>query len=112
MSSEKKDGGAHTSTPWDFCDEATENDNFARTIYGPRGDYDALAIARVDQNGAHNDAEFIVRACNAHDDLVAALRDLVIESGGSAIPNSSLTAARDRAIVALAALSSYRKQGE
>ena len=46
-------------------------------------------------------AAFIVKACNSHEELVEALRALVIESGGKAIPNSSLTVARNKALAAL-----------
>ena len=37
-------------------------------------------------------------------EIVKALRDLVVESGGNAIPNSSLTVARNKALAALSKL--------
>ncbi len=71
MPNEAKDGGAgFTAGPWELIEEPTGNDNFARSIYGPAGDYKALLIARCDQNFSHADGQLIVAA----PDLYAALR--------------------------------------
>jgi hypothetical protein len=78
---------SHTPTPWEVC---TSNSHTRITEkYGVDGGVvsatiasDRMAILRIKQE----DAEFIVRACNAHDELVAALRGLknVIEIAASA----------------------------
>ncbi len=71
MPNEAKDGGAgFTAGPWELIEEPTGNDNFARSIYGPAGDYKALLIARCDQNFSHADGQLIVAA----PDLYAALK--------------------------------------
>lgn len=59
--------GAHTPTPWQL--QTSPDMRRPHLIHGQYG-----AIARVERKGG--DAAFIVRAVNAHDDLVAALRDL------------------------------------
>lgn len=45
----------------------------------------------------------VAQQLNTYPALLAALRALAIESGGTAIPNMSLTAARDQALAAIAA---------
>ena len=58
---------AHTPTPW-FSDETL--------IFVPDLNNDLAGIDIAEAKRAA-DAAFIVRACNAHDDLVAALRRAV-----------------------------------
>ena len=64
---------AHTPTPWHLTDAYTDKP-FEPLIASARGDgisSDIIAGASPDN------AAFIVRACNAHDDLVAALEEIV-----------------------------------
>jgi hypothetical protein len=64
----------HTPGPWEAVEEPSgDGDNFARSIYGPAGDFKALLIARCDQNFSHTDGRLIAAA----PDLLAALRGLV-----------------------------------
>src|ERR1700761_3242499 len=81
---------AHTPTPWHFWDEKTqgrprpEGYDLAKLIgadgqviisfYGGEGKF-ALGKDKIDVKNA----EFIVHACNAHDDLVAALEEFEIK---------------------------------
>lgn len=60
---------AHTPTPWEACGNLVRT---ARTDVDPSG----LLVCDCPANVGNRieDAAFIVRACNAHDDLVAALR--------------------------------------
>jgi hypothetical protein len=60
----------HTATPWAVEDNGNE---YWPDINAKDADGDSVTIATV---GRAN-AEFIVRACNAHDDLVKALQELV-----------------------------------
>jgi hypothetical protein len=55
---------SHTPTPWTVRDCAV--------YMGTAGGFDLRGCPQPDANAA-----FIVRACNAHDELVAALGDLV-----------------------------------
>lgn len=82
-------GTKHTPTPWHvfICDDGKEWSGWPLAIYGPEPDdgEDAVCVVRpggfypyawdegVSRLEAVATAEFIVRACNAHDDLVAAL---------------------------------------
>jgi len=69
---------AHTPTPWEFVEEpydASEADLFCRSIYS--GGYKGLLVARADQDFSKADAAFIVKAVNAHGDMLAALQTLV-----------------------------------
>ncbi len=83
----------HTRGSWSVSKTATD---FERVIRGPKDEY----VARLGENstGWPDNARLIAAA----PDLLRALRELVIESGGNAIPNSNLTAARDRAIAEIA----------
>lgn len=63
-----------TPGPWKASAEIG-NDNFSASIYGPAGDYDALLIARCDQNGSHPaDTHLIAAAPELYGALRAALR--------------------------------------
>lgn len=76
----------HTPTPW-----TCRKDHHTWSL----NDEHEVAIATMDGNNDKEDAQLIVRACNAHDELVEALekiRDLM----------SSGPAATDIAIEALA----------
>ncbi|MBA8886128.1 hypothetical protein FHW12_000319 [Dokdonella fugitiva] len=78
----------HTPTPWHTGEGKAE-----RIIYADDGF--AVADAAV-FHGRHvespaNNAAFIVRACNAHDELVAALRRAV-EAAEARMPNATFLA--------------------
>jgi hypothetical protein len=45
---------------WEVFDEVTDNDNFCKSVYGPRLDYNMILISRSDQNTNRHDADFIV----------------------------------------------------
>lgn len=60
----------HTPTPWSVstkCPVAVENEDGAIIL---------IIAATGDIDQGQSDAAFIVRACNAHKDLVTALEDL------------------------------------
>lgn len=65
----------HTPTPWIFKPgyDNTDGDLTLGSIMG-----DDTHIARIwnDQEYAENDAQFIVTACNAHEELVRALQKM------------------------------------
>ena len=63
----------HTATPWKVENQSvTGLDGIMRLNYGIfTGGGNRVALLGHNQK---NNAEFIVRACNAHDDLVKALR--------------------------------------
>lgn len=69
---------AHTPTPWFYRAKIFnngENTDALGSIRGPASDNDPWFIATVEHMpGAEANAAFIVRAVNAHEDLVAALR--------------------------------------
>jgi hypothetical protein len=69
----------HTPTPW-----YTELD---RSIRADDGDGHVALLAGSDFNVATEEANaaFIVRACNAHDALVAALRELIDDADNSGV---------------------------
>ena len=63
---------ALTEGPWGAVPEVG-GDNFADSIYGPKGDYDGLLIARCNQNGAHNaDTAVLTAAWEMREALIAA----------------------------------------
>lgn len=69
---------AHTPTPWSICTDPANDSWYAGiTISGKTGqgktDY-RVADVFVLNHAYKANAEFIVRACNAHDDLLAALK--------------------------------------
>jgi len=65
---------SHTQTPWRLARPAkTDVTNY---VFGPKGQ-----IAHVGAYGTQEDAAFIVKACNAHDELVAVLQDIVAADG-------------------------------
>lgn len=71
---------AHTPTPWAVCyDPANDSWYAGVTISGKTGqgktDY-RVADVSVLNHAYKANAAFIVRACNAHDDLLAALRKI------------------------------------
>lgn len=63
-----------TKGPWECLPEKGA-ENFANSIYAPLGAFDGLLLARVDQNGATNNAALIVELVNARETLTRALRD-------------------------------------
>lgn len=65
----------HTATPWrkELLGDGTVN------VFGSDG---YVCDMRSDDERAHADADLIVRACNAHDDLVKALEDAQSELQG------------------------------
>lgn len=77
----------HTPPPWKTLHEAGNN-GFANTIAGDftdlptgeRAQYTIGHLGRIGEKVSDVDeanAAFIVRACNAHDELIAALQDFV-----------------------------------
>jgi len=73
--------GMHTQTPWT---------TFGTVIRADRPTFDNICTMQVSNCPNWEETrDFIVRACNAHDDLVAALRGLAaaVEAGGR-IPTS------------------------
>lgn len=64
---------AHTAAPWRVGDAG-------HTVFGPPNGtpFPTIICALGDANPRAN-AAYIVAACNAHDDLVAALRQLLVE---------------------------------
>lgn len=70
----------HTATPWH-----TKPSAVYETVYALE-DGELICFASMRQNAWAN-AAFIVRACNAHDDLVAALKGL-IRAGHGLSPSS------------------------
>lgn len=80
---------AHTATPW-MLGRGSLIEIFARNpdSYDDVNSTDSLHVASVQRRDgksvaqSHADAEFIVRACNAHDDFVkAAIAVLELEHG-------------------------------
>lgn len=63
-----------TPTPW----RVEKNDQGANFIRGDNGD--GVALANCIPASSTN-AAFIVRACNAHDDLLASLKEISDELG-------------------------------
>lgn len=63
-----------TPGPWECLPEKGA-ENFANSIYAPLGAFDGLLLARVDQNGATNNAALIVELVNARETLTRAVRD-------------------------------------
>lgn len=60
----------HTPTPWDICDSANSTLIHIETIHGEQ-------IATVNKGNKEQrlaNALYMARACNAHDELVAALQ--------------------------------------
>lgn len=61
-----------TGGPWEAIAEIG-GDHFADSIYGPKGDYDGLLIARCNQGGAHSaDTAVLKAAWELHEALLAA----------------------------------------
>jgi hypothetical protein len=84
----------HTPTPWSVC-SAPANDlwyvGISIEASGAR-----VADTCILNNHHTEDAAFIVLACNAHDELVAALKFCVIEIAG--IRNRKLTRGEEVAL--------------
>ena len=68
----------HTLTPWIVADLGTTGPT--RTIRESKAGGRRVAECQTDEIGYH-DAAFIVRACNAHDDLVSALQGAIAYIG-------------------------------
>ena len=66
---------AATARPWFVYTGAISAHGYGTTIDAP----DGSSVAFVASDNTQADAELIVRAVNAHDSLVAGLRDLVDE---------------------------------
>lgn len=87
----------HTPLPWNVP-EVTDRRHRCVVIMsesGAKQDNGPAQVAccyvnHVDFEGAKANAEFITRACNSHEELLAALRNLEIAGGcfcGTGIPN-------------------------
>lgn len=61
-----------TGGPWEAITEIS-SDNFYDSIYGPKGDYNGLLIARCNQGGGHSaDTAVLKAAWELHEALAAA----------------------------------------
>lgn len=67
---------AHTPTPW----SAEFSGGRGAWIKGANSEWSALACGDTDDSANHN-AAFIVRAVNAHEELVAALKQIASQGG-------------------------------
>lgn len=70
---------AHTSTPWTFGPTGATMHSYSQPFAIAESGYANLVAGcfgdvRGGEDVAHANAAFIVRACNCHDDLVAALK--------------------------------------
>jgi hypothetical protein len=61
----------HTPTPWDRKNTGTPTGNPGHLLFA--GTRKIARLVELDEENYAN-AEFIIRACNAHDDLLTALR--------------------------------------
>lgn len=89
----------HTPTPWHVVNGTQIRDELMPF------DKDESCTALIATAGSEHDSEFIVRACNSHDQLVASLKEMTEEFEG-AIPdhrNADMYEVYNRAIAALAA---------
>lgn len=87
----------HTPTPWRYCKTNGSPTSGQHMIAGSKPGY----LAEIRDCGSGDvsaNAAFIVRACNAHDELVAALRDI------ARTDRTTKTSAADLADIARAAL--------
>jgi hypothetical protein len=76
-----------TARPWGIDLEAG-SDNFAVSIYGPTDDYNGLLVARVSQNGWHNeDATLIAEAVNALPAILSERDALIAAREGGGLPS-------------------------
>lgn len=84
----------HTPGPWNFKDRENGNDaqaefptkiNFGLEGYGVGSVVGSVYVWMRDLDTAKANAAFIVRACNSHDDLLAALQS--ISTLASCAPN-------------------------
>jgi len=98
----------HSPTPYSAAEGDDNLGPNACFAWGSILDADGLKVCRIwndaDWNGRgkpEDNAAFIVRACNAHDDLVAALREIAAVRPGN---EDNAEANRRRRRVALAAL--------
>lgn len=82
---------AHTPGPWKYDMGLTDNDTTSNVAFIT--DDDGFLIARLTRTGPqkslHADTAFIVRACNAHEELLAALRRSV-EAMAARMPHCSV----------------------
>lgn len=88
----------HTPTPWILGQDSTVfSENFLCVAIGSPDSDVPIAIFQQGNPNAVADAEFVKRACNSHDALLAAckaaLRDAQSSSAGSTDTIEQLTAA-------------------
>ncbi len=74
MNTETKHTALHTMTPW-IVDNVKTDGGLNITYVATATDEQISPIAKVTSHNASANAAFIVRACNTHDELVAALED-------------------------------------
>jgi hypothetical protein len=84
----------HTPTPWTIKKESG-----SYTIYGANGDSIANDEMYYPSAPLFKDAAFIVRACNAHDDLVAACERYCLPYIAAASTPTCLGGERDKGAV-------------
>ena len=72
----------HTATPWNYLRSST-SDRPIITAENEPLDIAALSVRDKGVQVAYANAAFIVRACNAHDDLVSALSRAIEHAGFS-----------------------------
>jgi len=77
-------GTKHTPGPWEDCPDFYNGGDHYIWPVGANG----VQIATVHDNSQVDaNAAFIVRACNAHEELVEALRELIDQLEGIGIPD-------------------------
>lgn len=89
----------HTPTPWsldgvEWIDTEAGGYRFRRLSSWDQ----TIALVQVDEDDEEQqaNAEFIVRACNSHQDLMEALRSIADASDGTEIGTSELRALKNR----------------
>lgn len=98
-------GHSHTPTPWIADDSDEANIMIRRASWCLDQGGDICAIYHFGELGKAN-AAHIVRCVNAHDDLVAALKDCIRELGILYQHNACTSPAADQAIAILAKVQS------
>lgn len=96
----------HTQTPWRVTDGTTIKEDSRPisedgVLIASACGYSNSGFFPSDEEGLAN-AEFIVRACNAHDELVAALQRFVAVYGDTFVPNKGEVGPYEQAMAAIA----------
>ena len=90
----------HTPGPWATAGISNPQTNPRMSVWGPKAP-DAQSGEWIAKDIRPANAEFIVRACNAHDDLVAALKDVLAQfETGAFVRNTDSDGCSDWALKA------------